>query len=172
MVSFSPTLPEQEILKSFESAKEEIKKKTPISSKSSKRSRPESRVSSRGSRSRAHSPEDPKSSELYWKIRGDLLRNFTSSKEKIKIPCFITSDEILSDQNYRKANVNHEFCLWLNLSLITRKPKVLAKASKMKVKFQPTPAKETEKEFLEIENISEETLRLSGSLLNPAGTDL
>ena len=173
-VSFSPTLLEDQITKSYELAKQEIlesKKKTPISSKSSRRSRPESRVSSRGSRSRAPSPEDPKSTDLYWKIRGELIRNFLQKNEKMKIPCFVTSDEISAGNNYRKANFSHDYCLWLNLNLTIQKPKILAKASKMNVKFEPTPLKQTQKLFLEIENISDEKLRLSGSLLHPKGLD-
>ena len=106
---------------------------------------------------------------MYSKIVRPYFNPCNSATQTIRVPCFITADEIELGSSYLTAEVDVRNCLWLEARLESRRPKFLVRGGKMALDFGPEPVGEQVAKTIQIQNVSDKPLHFSGSILNTTG---
>ena len=162
VVTYSPIIAEEDIIKLMEEEQEKLP--------SVSNSRVSSRQSSRASKSRSTpTPVEPRSTELYWKVRDRIIRNFVGTKQVIKVPCYITADDITTGNAYKNVKYDIENCLWIEVTINAVRPPIVVQGGRMNVNFAAQPIGEKENKYLLVENISSDVLSLKSTMLDPSG---
>ncbi|CAG5086583.1 Oidioi.mRNA.OKI2018_I69.PAR.g11268.t1.cds [Oikopleura dioica] len=111
-----------------------------------------------------------KGNPLYWVARDKLTRCYNSTNDFIPVPCFITPGST-SELTLSSDQCRYENCLWVHVRVRRLRPWIVVKNfnGKPAVDFGSAPIGETEKRTLLVENISDQTVEMKSSLLDPHG---
>ena len=111
-----------------------------------------------------------KTNPLYWVSRDKLTRSYNSTNDFIPVPCFITPGST-SELTLSADKCRYENSIWVHVRVRRLRPWIVVKNfnGRPAVDFGSAPIGETEKRTLLVENISDQTVEMKSSLLDPHG---